>query len=91
MHESGLYYIGKRSSACTPEWDHYWGSGKLLWKVYRMFGYYDIRQGKPNGWEKHIVAVFEDAAECSSYETEVIRQERPNELCLNCNGGGKLA
>ncbi len=90
VHESGLYYLGKRSSVCVPAWDHYWGSGKLLWEVYRMFGYHDLKQGKPKGWEKHIVAVFDSERECSKYETEVIRAERPNELCLNCNGSGKL-
>jgi hypothetical protein len=90
-HESGLYYIGKRSSYVPPHRDVYYGSGKLLWKVYNLLGYYKLINKKPPGWEKYIIAVFNNAAEMDAYETEVIRQERPNELCLNCNGSGKLA
>jgi hypothetical protein len=87
---TGLYYIGKRSSYVPPAKDHYYGSGKLLWEVYRMYGYYSLDQGKPKGWEKHIVVNFDNKADMDRYETDVIRAERPNVLCLNCNGSGKL-
>jgi hypothetical protein len=88
--ETGLYYIGKRSSYVPPHKDHYFGSGKLLWEVYRMCGYYSLDQGKPPGWEKYVIVNYNNKADMDRTETEVIRQERPNELCLNCNSRSKL-
>ena len=88
--ETGLYYIGVRSSYNKPEKDLYYGSGSLLWDVYRQQGYYHIDQGKPNGWEKYIVAVFPDRISANQFETQTIAAERKNPYCLNCTFSKKL-
>ncbi|WP_175835907.1 hypothetical protein [Burkholderia multivorans] len=87
--ETGLFYIGVRSSYAKPELDLYFGSGALLWEVYNDQGYFSIKQGQPTGWEKHIVVCFDNRIEADRYENKAIRGEVDNPLCLNCVGTKK--
>ncbi len=87
--QTGLYYIGVRSSYLKPDKDNYWGSGSILWDVYHLQGYYSPDQGKPQGWHKYIVAVFDNRVDANRYETTTIRGEVGSEYCLNCVGTKK--
>lgn len=82
--DCGLFYVGVRSSYQKPQQDHYWGSGRLLWDVYRSQGYYSLKQGNPLGWTKYIVETFDDRIAANRYEIQAIRNVVSDPFCLNC-------
>lgn len=87
---NGLFYVGVRSSYRKPEFDHYWGSGKLLWDVYNLQGYFSLKQGIPRGWKKYIVERFDDRVTANRYELQAIRAVISDPYCLNCIASSKL-
>jgi predicted GIY-YIG superfamily endonuclease len=87
---TGLFYVGVRSSYQKPEFDHYWGSGALLWDVYNLQGYYSLKQGIPRGWKKYVVEQFSDRIAANKYELQAIKAVIDDPYCLNCRASKRV-
>ncbi|WP_175835911.1 hypothetical protein [Burkholderia multivorans] len=81
--DTGFYYYGCKSTNHRPEQDNYWGSGVLLWNLYRMQGYNSTKDGKPEGWSKHIIKEFTIFKDALRYEKSLIKADSENGFCLN--------